>query len=82
MQAIIQTADDSMYFITRGCSQVCTVNKMRHGRHFFLMDADCGRQTSGGGGKLNADTCGQGGGQPIILPIIGKILWMSFMDGP
>ena len=63
MQAITQTADDGMYVITRGCSQISRVlQKISNIVEIFslwIWIADAKRP--GGGGRLNADTCGKGG---------------------
>ena len=40
------------------------------------MDVDA--KHPGGGGRFNADTCGQGGeGESKICKILGRLLWMA-----
>ena len=75
MQAITQTADDGMYIITRGCSQMSKVpQKINIVEIFSLWMWIADAKRPGGGGRLNADTCRQRGGSKI-----GKILRTSFM---
>ena len=63
MQAITQTADNGMYAITRGCSQMSRApQKIKNIVEIFslwMYIADAKRP--GEGDRLNADTCGQGG---------------------
>ena len=76
IQAIIQTADDGMYVITRGCSQMSRVpQKINNIVEIFSFINGCRLRTPnvrGEGGRFNVD---KGGGGSKI----GKILRTSFM---
>ena len=78
MQAITQTADDGMYVITRGCSQMSRVpQKINNIVEIFSFNGCRLRMPNvrGEGGRLNAD---KGGGGSKI----GKNLRTSFMYDP
>ena len=80
MQAITQTADDGMYVITRGCSQMSRVPQKINNivEIFFHMDVDCGRQTSGGKGVGSMRTPADKGGRgQKLAKSCGHLLCMT-----
>ena len=81
MRAITQTADDGMYVIIRGCSQMSRVpQKINNIVEIFSFNGSRLRTPNvrGEGDRLNADRCGQGGRGVKI----GKILRTYFMYDP
>ena len=81
MQAITQTADDGMYVITRGCSQMSRVpQKINNIVEIFSFNG-CRLRTPnvrGEGGRLNVDRCGQGGkGGQKLAKSCGHLLCMT-----
>ena len=57
--------------------------KMGQLEHFFekswlwVINLAYGRGRPGGGGRLNADNCGQGGGGQKLAKFCGRLLWMA-----